>query len=172
MQPTDAPDLPGGGKPPEPGPGHEESDVSIRGIVRFGIGLAVAAAVIHVAMWGLFRLLDARESREERPVPPLVAAGLARTPPGPRLEPDPLAPRRAMQAREDVLLRTYGWVDRGSGTVRIPVERAMELLVERGLPPAKPMAPVTPGPEAGSRKPVAGSREPEAGSRKPEAKAP
>ena len=150
MQRTDVPDLPGGGKPPEPGPGHEESDVSIRGIVRFGIGLAVAAGVIHVAMWGLFRFLDTRQSRKDRPVPPLVAAGLARTPPGPRLEPDPIAPRRAMQARENVLLQTYGWVDRGAGAVRIPVDRAMELLVERGLPPAKPMVMVTPVPGVNS----------------------
>lgn len=156
MHRTEVPDLPGGGKRPDPGPGHEESDVSIRGIVRFGIGLAVAAGVIHVAMWGLFRFLDARESRKDRPVPPLVAAGLARTPPGPRLEPDPIAPRRAMQARENVLLQTYGWVDRGTGAVRIPVERAMELLVERGLPPAKPMVVGTPVPGAGHGTPATG----------------
>lgn len=153
MRPTDTPDLPGGGPPPHPGPGHEESDVSIRGIVRFGIGLAVAAVVISVAMWGLFRFLDAREQRKDRVVPPLVAANLARTPPGPRLEPAPLAPRRAMQAQENALLRSYGWVDRGAGVVRIPVERAMELLVERGLPPSKPMAAPTPVPGTVNREP-------------------
>jgi hypothetical protein len=135
--------------------GHETSDVSARPIVKFGIGLAITTAVVSVAMWGLFQFFDARQEKRERPVPPMVAASLHRTPSGPRLEPDPLAPRRAVRAREDALLASYGWVDRNAGVVRIPIDRAMELLVERGLPPSKPMVPVTPGPGAGSRKPEA-----------------
>jgi len=133
--------------------GHEKSDVSIGAIVKFGIGLAVAAAVIHVALWGLFELLEAREAKRDAPLPPLAAAGLRRTPPEPRLEPDALLPRRRMVAEEDAALTTYGWVDREAGIVRIPIERAMELLAERGLPPSKPMPPVTPvpGTEDGKR---------------------
>ncbi|MEO8349852.1 MAG: hypothetical protein ABI610_13145 [Acidobacteriota bacterium] len=141
--------------------GHETSDVSIGAIVKFGIGLAVVAAVVHVAMWGLFRFYEEREERQEQPVPPMVAANLARTPKEPRLEPDPLAPRLAAKAREDAMLASYGWVDRNAGIARIPIDRAMELLVERGLPPSKPMAPTgTPiaTPAAGSREPGAGSR--------------
>src|SRR5688572_14717589 len=144
---TDQPDLPGAdaGKS-VPHAGHEESDVSIRGIVRFGVGLAVAAIAIHVAIWGVFRFLESREEKKDRPIPPLVAAGLARTPPGPRLEPDPVAARRRAQARENAALTSYAWVDRGSGVVRIPIERAMDLLVERGLPPSKPVAQTAPSP--------------------------
>ena len=115
-------------------PGHETSDVSIGAIVKFGIGLAVAALLIHVVMWGLFRVMDAREGKRDRPIPPLVAAALRRTPPEPRLERDALSPRRRMQVEEDTALTTYGWVDRDAGIVRIPIERAMEILVERGLP--------------------------------------
>jgi hypothetical protein len=106
----------------------------------------VAAVVIHVALWGLFELLEAREAKRNRPLPSLVAAGLRRTPPEPRLEPDPLPPRRRMVAEEEAVLTTYGWVDRGTGVVRMPVDRAMDLLVERGLPPSKPMAAMTPTP--------------------------
>ena len=126
--------------------GHETSDVSIGAIVKFGIGLAVAALAIHVAMWGLFRVLDARQSKRDRPIPPLAAAGLRRTPPEPRLETDALSPRRRMLVQERAVLTTYGWVDRGAGVVRVPIERAMDLLVERGLPPSKPMVPSTPTP--------------------------
>ena len=127
--------------------GHETSDVSIGAIVKFGIGLAVAALLVHVAMWGLFRVLDARQAKRDRPLPPLVAAALRRTPPEPRLESDALSPRRRMQADETAALTTYGWVDRDGGIVRIPIERAMDLLVERGLPPSKAMATTpTPGP--------------------------
>jgi hypothetical protein len=88
----------------------------------------------------------------------MVAASLRRTPPEPRLEPDPLAPRAAAQAREDAILASYGWVDRKAGIARIPIDRAMELLVEKGLPPSKPMVPATtvtpiaPAPVDGRRK--------------------
>jgi len=127
--------------------GHETSDVSIGAIVKFGIGLALVALFVSVAMWGLFRFLDARGGKRDRPLPPLVAAALRRTPPGPRLEPDSLSPRRRMQAEENAALTTYGWVDRDAGIVRMPIERAMDRLVERGLPPSKAMsATATPTP--------------------------
>ena len=96
--------------------GHETSDVSIRGIVRFGIGLGVGTILAAVGMWMLFRVLERRERRVDVPVPPMVAAGLRRTPPEPRLEADPLEPRRRMQAREEAALTTYGWVDRGAAS--------------------------------------------------------
>ena len=41
-----------------------------------------------------------------------------------------------MHAKEDLLLENYSWVDQSKGTVRIPIERAMELIAERGLPVA------------------------------------
>jgi len=138
--------------------GHEKSDVSIGAIVKFGIGLAVAALLVSVAMWGLFKVLDARREKRDRPLPSLVAAALRRTPPEPRLERDALAPRRRMVAGENAALTSYGWVDRNAGVVRIPIERAIDLLVERGLPPSKPMPATTPVPGTGSRQPEAGSR--------------
>ena len=121
-------------------PGHEPADdVSIPTIVRFGVGLGIATAVISLAMWGLFRFFAARQEKRDEPVPPMVAANLRRTPSGPRLEPNPLAPRRAARAREDAVLESYGWVDRNAGIARIPIDRAMELLVDKGLPPSKPI---------------------------------
>jgi hypothetical protein len=108
-------------------------------------------------MWGLFRVLLHREDRVDVPVPAMVAASLRRTPPEPRLEANPLEPRRRMRAREDAVLTTYGWVDRQTGVARIPIGRAMELLVKNGLPPSKPVMPV-PTPEAGKRETENGKR--------------
>src|SRR5213595_1496366 len=87
-----------------------------------------------VAIVGYFRALEAHDRKQNEPVSPLVSASLRRTPPEPRLEPDPLAPRRRMRASEDAVLTTYGWVDRNAGVARIPLTRAMDLLVQRGLP--------------------------------------
>ena len=145
-----------GGDRPAPVEGHETQDVSISAIVKFGVGLAVGAAVVSLAMWGLLRYFEESQEKREEPVPPMVAANLKRTPRDPRLEPNPLAPRLAMRAREKELLGSYAWVDRGAGMARIPIDRAMELLVERGLPPSKPMMAATP---------VAGKRETENGKR-------
>jgi hypothetical protein len=156
-RPRDSAVGPGGDRS-KPEAGHEASDVSIRPIVGFGIGLAIATALVGLAMLGLFRFFEARQGKRTEPVPPMVAANLRRTPSGPRLEPDPLAPRRAIQAREDAVLTSYGWVDPKAGVARIPIDRAMELLVERGLPPPRPPSgpvplpyPLSPGPENGKR---------------------
>lgn len=54
--------------------------------------------------------------------------------PGPNLQRDPSLDLAALREREDKLLNTYGWIDREAGTVRLPIDRAMDLLVERGLP--------------------------------------
>jgi hypothetical protein len=51
--------------------------------------------------------------------------------PTPRLQTDPHADLMKRQQAEDAVLRAYGWVDRATGTVRIPIERAMELLAGR-----------------------------------------
>ena len=37
-------------------------------------------------------------------------------------------------ARQTEKLNSYGWVDRSNGIVRIPIDRAMDLLAQRGLP--------------------------------------
>ena len=120
-------------------------DVSISGVLQFGLWLAAGAIVVHLAAWGFFRLLEAQQSRAEEPIPPMVAASLKRTPPEPRLEPDPLAPRLKMRAEEEAILTTYGWVDKKAGIVRIPINRAMELLVKRGLPADAGTAPAAQG---------------------------
>jgi hypothetical protein len=122
--------------------GHEGRDVSIRSIVRFGIGLTVAAVIIHVGIWLLFRFFE--RYAEKRDVAPSAMSarrpvGAPRNPdrlfPEPRLERFPFATRESLRRQEDALLSGYGWVDRGSGVVRIPIDRAMDLVVQRGLPP-------------------------------------
>jgi hypothetical protein len=43
-----------------------------------------------------------------------------------------------LHAREDILLDNYTWIDQSKGTVRIPIDRAMELIAQQGLPVAPP----------------------------------
>jgi hypothetical protein len=57
--------------------------------------------------------------------------------PTPKLQTDDgLQDTADLHAREDLLLEYYSWADQGQGKVRIPIERAMELIAQRGLPVA------------------------------------
>ena len=123
---------------------YEKADVSIRGILLFTVGLAVATAL---SMWltaGLFRQLGEREAREAEAIPPATRVPGARPqrPPEPVLQgapgsrfelQHPIVEMEAWRRHEHELLNSSGWVDRNAGTVRIPIERAKRLLLERGL---------------------------------------
>jgi hypothetical protein len=114
---------------------HEESDVDIRAILGFAAGLLAVAIVVHFAMWGLFRYFEASAARhDEQPTYPLAAKQEQRLPPEPRLQTNPRQDLADMRAAEEQVLTTYGWVDRNAGVVRIPIDEAMKLVIQRGLP--------------------------------------
>jgi hypothetical protein len=116
-------------------------EINIRAVSLFGFWLAVGMVGVILAMLALFRALEKKDRASNTVLPPNVAANLARTPPEPRLEPFPLALGQRLRAEEDAILKTYGWVDKQAGVARIPIDRAIEILAGRGLPPSKPMPP-------------------------------
>ena len=113
---------------------HETSDINLRAILGFLAGLTVACVFINFLVWLLFTYFSVRESRQPAPVFPLAAQKENRLPPEPRLQVHPRDDLRDLRAREDEILSTYGWVDQGAGIVRLPIDRAMKAIVERGLP--------------------------------------
>jgi hypothetical protein len=113
---------------------HEGSDVNVRGILIFGLGLFVTAAAIHVLVWLLFLYFAGREATRGATTYPLAADQQTRVPPEPRLQTNPREDMRLLREQEDAILKSYGWVDRPAGVVRIPIEDAMKLTVKRGLP--------------------------------------
>ena len=120
---------------------HERVDVSIRGLAIFVFGLIVVAVVIHLAIWAMLKTLQNRAGHPEpysRPTVRVTAKA-----PYPLLQVDPARDLDQFRVREEAALNSYGWIDRTSGIVRIPIKRAMELLVQRGLPPtAAPKSPL------------------------------
>jgi hypothetical protein len=111
---------------------HESSDVKIRPLAMFVFSLFLAVVAVLALMAGLYRYFATHQPRPEIPPSPLVRARV--TPPEPRLQAVPAQDLRALRAHEDQILSTYGWVDRSAGKVRIPIDRAIDLLVERGEP--------------------------------------
>ena len=113
---------------------HETSDVNIAGIFGFGAGLLAAAVIVHLLVFVLFRYFDRREGARVATEYPLARSQADRVPPEPRLQTNPRQDLSDLRAKEDEWLGSYGWVDRNAGVVRIPIEAAMKLTLERGLP--------------------------------------
>jgi hypothetical protein len=66
-----------------------------------------------------------------------MSAEDSQIPPAPRIEEHPAIEIQQLHSQEDQILSTYGWADKKAGVVRIPIERAMELQLERGFPTRK-----------------------------------
>ena len=144
--------------------GYEVTDVSVQGIAVFLIGLLASVGVFFVLCFGLGRVINYSLAKRDGPpnkwnANPAAAAGklknmesnpaaeqqqlqqLTQSFPTPRLQSDDGNQDLAdLHAREDLLLGHYSWIDQSQGKVRIPIDRAMELIAQRGLPVAAPPA--------------------------------
>jgi len=138
--------------PKPPHGDYERRDIRIADVVYFLIGLALAGVFVYFIAKGMFWYLDTRYETGQPPVSPLVSAAptdtrrippqfgnnyekyLEQDFPAPQLEINERTELNDIRLHEEDTLSTYGWVDQKSGTVRIPIDRAMDLLVERGLP--------------------------------------
>jgi hypothetical protein len=125
--------------------GYERSDIGARPVLYFLAGLAVAGVLAYFVVDGLYRFLDKRSEAEQAPVNPLVTnapTDTRRIPkdypqsafPTPRLETDERGQLDDIRLKEEQTLTTYDYIDKNAGTVRIPIDRAMDLIAQRGLP--------------------------------------
>jgi hypothetical protein len=115
--------------------GHELSDLSARGISLFGLGLALLVIVALLVCYGLLVLL--RDSQARRAEPPSALSPSRERPVGPQLEVQPGQAMKEVRRQEEKHLKSYGWIDREKGVAHIPIERAMEILANKGLPARK-----------------------------------
>src|ERR1700688_251252 len=124
---------------------YERQDLQPAGIVYFLLALAVVTVACILGLRGLYTYLDHRERSSQTPVNPLltnvpedtrhVAPGYPQAAfPDPKLEEDERTELNDIRANEEKKLYSYGWVDEKAGTLHIPIDRAMDLIVQRGLP--------------------------------------
>lgn len=118
-----------------------EEEASFFNPLTIGLG-----ATGLVAMIGLILAVAALLSRLGPPRAPEQATPL--TPPEPRLQVAPPADFQEIKATQIARLNTYGWTDPDAGVVRIPIDRAIEIMVEQGYiyTPGTPAPAGTPGP--------------------------
>jgi hypothetical protein len=136
-------------------PGHtghetefEHEDLGTRGVFAFMIGLAVIGVVIYFIIVGMYSFLDNYERSQMATASPLMTSKGAMSRVVTQADMDKTfkdngAPMleviEGVDLRKDLIgqenqLNSYGWVDEKAGVAHIPIERAMELLVQRGLP--------------------------------------
>jgi hypothetical protein len=119
--------------------GHETKDASILGIVLTGLGLAISAGIALAIVYGIFHFL-AIQPLTTAPPNPMAEINPQPFPPPPRIEEHPAAELQGLHAKEDSLLSSYGWTDKMAGVVRIPIDRAIDLQLQRGFPVRKEAA--------------------------------
>jgi hypothetical protein len=128
--------------PPQPLPDlsnpemrHEHRDVNVWAVGKVGIALILTTIASLVLMFGVFRYFEVRENASQIP-PASTTTPPSALPPEPNLmfnqsESVNLGDIRALEDKE---INSYGWVDQAHGVVRIPIDRAMDIVAQRGLP--------------------------------------
>lgn len=114
------------------GAGHELSDLNPKNIALFGAMLAGIIGATLLASYALFHFLYTGVTRA-RPLPSPLSFSREPTP-EPRLLVKTGDDLKAMRAEESKILNSYAWVDHDKGIVRLPIDRAIEILAQRGLP--------------------------------------
>jgi hypothetical protein len=113
--------------------GHERRDVDVPSVITIALLLFFSCAIVFLIVWGMMHYLKLHE--------PAKTAGQANLPvtssqefPKPRLQVSGALDLAKLRAAEEADLGSYGWTDGNPGVVRMPIDRAMQLLLERGLP--------------------------------------
>jgi len=110
---------------------HETREANLRVIILSSIGLVIGTVIICLIVWGMFNFLKYNQAQDTEALSPM--ANPKALPPAPRLQVNPTLELHDLRAREEHILNSYAWVDKQAGTVRIPIDKAMDLLAQRGL---------------------------------------
>jgi hypothetical protein len=111
---------------------YERKDVNVFQISAFGIGLLLAVIVSVFAMWAMFDFFYHREDQKNvNGANALMLNERPKLPPEPRLQAEP---KKDLKADEETILHSYGWLDPNKGTVRIPIDLAIDMVAQKGLP--------------------------------------
>ena len=113
-------------------PGYETRDANASGVFKFLAAMGIALIITGLVCWGLFRYFSAHDA--DRAASDSPFADTRQLPLGPLLQVNPREDWLKFREEQEKSLETYAWENRSAGTVRVPIEEAMELLVKKGLP--------------------------------------
>ena len=144
---------------PQHEPAEFDSEIHVQAIFGSVVGLALLVAFSFAAMFTFSKVLKSRSiARDPAPLP-VAEANQPRPRPRAALQADPTADMAKFAKEEEAALTSYAWVDRAGGVAQIPVERALEIVAESGLPIPPPLPDAAPsGPSAPVARGAATSR--------------
>jgi hypothetical protein len=121
--------------PTPPGAKYEHTDIDVSVGYKFGLWLAISMLISVGIVTGVFYLFEGRGraanlAAQQYP----LAVGQRKEPPAPNLQNQPFKDIYMLRQGEAQKLRSYGWVDKEGGITRLPIDRAMELMLEKGFP--------------------------------------
>ena len=114
-----------------PASGHETRDANVKLILLSTVGVAIMVLSVCFITVGIFDYLNTHQEGSPQNTALVRPREL---PPGPRVQEHPWEEYKALHADETRVLNSYGWTDQKTETVRIPIDRAIALVAERGLP--------------------------------------
>lgn len=117
---------------PAASPGYETRDANVGAVYNFLVIMAVMLMGVALLSWGVFHYFTAHIVEPAATDSPF--AGTRQLPLGPQLQVNPREDLLNFREGQEKSLHTYAWENRAAGTVQVPIELAMELLVKKGVP--------------------------------------
>jgi hypothetical protein len=123
--------------------GFEREDLGAKPIIAFIVTVVVLGVVIYFGIWGMFHVLDKQLAKDDQSRSPLIQVQTdtrtiqdqqIKAFPEPRLEDNERTEINDTRYAEEERLNSAGWVDEKGAVAHIPIDRAMELIAQRGLP--------------------------------------
>jgi hypothetical protein len=127
----------------------ETTDISVGSIVGLGVALLLTLFVSLLIVWATFRTMDAEQRANQTIISPLRIGMAPEFPPNPRLQGSPGNPVLGPQELSSVISQSRsqldgsGWVNSATGVTHIPIQQAMEMIVQHGLPEVHPTSTAT-----------------------------
>lgn len=126
--------------------GHEPDRPQMRPVIAFMVGVILLIGLAVVVVSGMQAVMTGGRVQVGLPADGIVQRAVKPEdrdlPVGARARAIPDIELAELRATERELLETYSWTDQANGKARIPVERAMELLLRKGLPTQPNAAPI------------------------------
>jgi hypothetical protein len=111
---------------------HEVTDIPLAGTTRAAIFSLGGIGLVFVLMWGAWGFFLSQAKQGDPGKPEMAADDFGqRLPATPRLQSLPGQDLREYRAQQSEKLGGLAWVDQSAGTVRIPIDAAMQLIVQR-----------------------------------------
>ena len=122
--------------PNPPGAQYEHTDIDPAVGYKFALWLSVAMFISFGIVYGTFWFFEGREKAANAAAQkyPLAASVPRKEPPGPNLQKQPFKDIYTLRQGENEKLSSYGWVDKDGGVTRIPIDRAMDVMLQKGFP--------------------------------------